>query len=349
MEKIRVYIIDDSVFARDLLREWLSRDSAIDVIGAAPDPYVAAKEIIDLRPDVITLDIEMPGMNGIEFLKKLMPQYPVPVVMVSSLTQEGKLYTIDALNAGAVDFISKPDAGGFNDVENFIMALNTKIKIASVADVSHWKAVESEKSKKTRLCEEVSGDQLNKIIAIGASLGGPDAIKRILIRLPSLSPAILVVQHMPEDFTQMFASRLNSMCRVRVKEADTGDGITPGTVLVAPGGYHMTVKRVGADLKVNCERGDRVNGYCPSVEVLFKSVAKYSGRNAIGIILTGIGKDGAQGMLEIKNSGGYNIAQNMQSSTMFRMPESAIKLGVVHEVLHVEDIADRIISGVEGK
>ena len=351
--KIKVLVIDDSAMVRQILEKGLAMDGGIEVVGTASDPYVARDKIIELNPDVLTLDVEMPRMDGVEFLRKLMPQHPIPVVMVSSLTQKGRAITLDALEAGAVDFISKPTSNVVDGLNSMIMELRTKIKIASTANVSHWKnkrfdaagANVNRKKPSTVALDETT----HKIIAIGASTGGTEALKSVIDELPSTSPGVVIVQHMPEVFTKMYADRLNQSAAMQVVEAKDGETVVPGKVLIAPGGLHMELVRTGGIYKVRCFTADRVNGHCPSVEVLFKSVAKCAGKNSIGIILTGMGNDGALGMLDMKNSGSMlNIAQDEKTCVVFGMPKEAIAANAVHEVLPLDKIAGRVISFLRG-
>ncbi len=345
IKRIRVLIIDDSAMVRQLLAQGLSKDSGIEVVGTAPDPYIARDMIVNLRPHVLTLDVEMPRMDGVEFLRKLMPQYPLPVVMVSSLTQRGKQITLDALEAGAIDFITKPTSNIKDGLNSMITELRTKIKIASMANVSHWKGREIKKTApKNSAAQLALHETTDKIIAIGASTGGTEALRRIVNALPASMPGIVVVQHMPPGFTQMYAENLNRTALMRVVEGKSGELISPGKIIIAPGAMHMEVKRSGGEYRVECFESEKVNGHCPSVEVLFNSVAKYVGRNAIGVILTGMGGDGGKAMLTMKEAGSYNLSQSEESCVVYGMPKVAFESGGVHEVLHLENIADRLID-----
>ncbi|MBN1956811.1 MAG: chemotaxis response regulator protein-glutamate methylesterase, partial [Desulfuromonadales bacterium] len=284
---IRVLVVDDSALVRQILSSGLSLDPAIEVVGTAADPYAARDKIMQLKPDVLTLDVEMPRMDGVEFLRKLMPQYPLPIVMVSSLTQKGKQITMEALEAGAVDFVTKPTTNVAHGLNAMLMELRTKVKIASTANVSHWK------NKRVELRQPVSSlstralaESTDKVIAIGASTGGTEAIKKVITQFPASMPGVVIVQHMPPGFTRMFSERLNQLCAMEVKEAENGDRIRPGLILVAPGAMQLEVVRSGGIYQVKCYAGDKVSGHCPSVDVMMDSVAKQVGRNAIGVMLT---------------------------------------------------------------
>jgi two-component system chemotaxis response regulator CheB len=338
MKPIRVLVIDDSPIVRDALTSGLNQDDQIEVVGTAVDPYMAREKIAQLRPDVLTLDIEMPRMNGVQFLRYLMPQFPLPVVVVSALTKKGELATIAALEAGAIDFVTKPGMSSSQGVEEMLEELRTKVKIAATADVSYWKRKRPKIEAKK---QEPSLDFgfLNKyVIAIGASTGGVNAVSSILTNLPQKNPGILVVQHMPSGFTKSYAERLNTMCPFEVKEAETGDHVLPGRVLIAPGEKHLTFQNNAGIFTVQCKNGDKVKGHCPSVEVLFHSVAVNAGKNAIGIILTGMGSDGAEGMLEMRKNGARTLAQDEKSSVVFGMPLEAYKNGGAERLVSLEQI-----------
>ena len=341
---IRVLIVDDSALVCEILKERLSRETGIEVVGTAPDPYVARDKIIQLRPDLMTLDVEMPRMNGVEFLRRLMPQYPIPVIMVSSLTRKGTRVAIESLEAGAVDFVTKPSADLGHGLENMLMELCTKIKIASTANVSHWKEKRVqfpfEKSIFTTREFKNSGDW---VIAIGASTGGIEAITAIVTKLPPLTPGVVIVQHMPPLFTTMFADRLNLKSAMLVKEAANGDMIKPGLVLVAPGDKHLHVERSGSGFKVRISDEDKVCGHRPSVEVMMQSMAKHVGAKCIGIMLSGMGSDGANGMLAMRNAGARTIAQDEATSVVFGMPKEAYQRGGAERLLPLQNIAPEII------
>lgn len=349
MRKIKVLIVDDSALVRDILSRGLAMDPGIEVVGTAADVYIARDKIVKFRPDVLTLDIEMPRMDGVEFLKRLMPQYPVPVVIVSSLTQKGKQITFEALSAGAVDFVSKPSINLAQGLKGMLFELATKIKIASTANVSHWKSKRTElfqkvKTKEYHETSKALSESTDKVIAIGASTGGTEAIKKVLEKLPSNTPGIVIAQHMPPGFTRVFAERLNEICSMEVKEAENHDRIMTGRVLIAPGDFHMRILRSGGIYKVLCEKGEKVNGHRPSVDVLMLSVAQYAGRNSFGIILTGMGNDGAKGLLEMKRSGSQTIVQDRETSIVYGMPKVAYELGASDNILPLDEIPSKLIN-----
>jgi two-component system chemotaxis response regulator CheB len=341
VKKIRVLIVDDSAIVRKIFSEELSKYPDIEVIGAAPDPFVARDKIVTLKPDVITLDVEMPRMDGITFLRKLMKYYPLPTIIVSSLTQKGGKLTLEALDIGAVDVIAKP--GGSYSVGDMSAQLADKIRIASRVSVAR-----QGDNTVTGPSEPIQAlaQTTNKVIAIGASTGGTEALKNVLTKMPSNSPGIVVVQHMPAHFTTAFAERLNGICQMTVKEAEDNDSVTPGRVLIAPGNYHMIFRRSGARYYVEIKTGPMVHHQRPSVDILFKSTAKYAGSNAIGVILTGMGADGAEGLLEMKQAGAGTIAQDEKSCVVFGMPKEAIKLGGADRVVPLDKIAQEIIRMV---
>lgn len=336
---IRVLIVDDSATARAVLREILESDPSIEIIATASDAYVARDKIVELKPDVVCLDVEMPRMDGITFLKKLMHYMPVPVVMVSSLTQSGAKTTLEALEAGAVDFVPKLHSHIYDGKDEMRDELISKIKIAAKAKVFKRELKNLNQANTNSLAETT-----NKIVAIGASTGGTEALKDVLMGLPRNAPGIVIVQHMPANFTAAFAQRLNSLCAMEVKEARNGDSITPGVVLIAPGDYHMVVRRSGARYYVEIGTGDKVSGHRPSVDVLFHSVAKIAGSNAIGVILTGMGSDGAKGLLAMKNAGARTIGQDEQSCVVYGMPKTAYDLGGVEKQIPLDKIANSIVS-----
>lgn len=345
MKKIRVLNVDDSALMRQVLAALLARDPEIEVIGAAPDPYVAREKIKTLNPDVITLDVEMPKMDGITFLEKLMHGHPMPVVMVSSLTEAGCQTTLRALELGAVDFIAKPKIDLREGMEEIAQDLIAKVKAAAVANVKRGPL-----GVKRNSFPLTSGSAMIKttdtIIAIGSSTGGTEAVKDLLEVLPPNTPPILITQHMPERFTKTWANRMNSLCRISVKEAEEGDRVLPGHAFVAPGGYHMVLERSGARYTVRINQDPPVNRHRPSVDVLFASVARSAGANAVGVILTGMGGDGAKEMLTMKQAGAFTIAQDEASCVVFGMPKEAIKAGAVDTVLPLHDIAGAILSHV---
>ncbi|MBP7459730.1 MAG: chemotaxis response regulator protein-glutamate methylesterase [Candidatus Delongbacteria bacterium] len=337
MKKIRVLVVDDSALVREILTHGLVQDPGIEVVGSAPDVFVARDKIVELEPDVITLDIEMPKMDGVEFLRRLMPQYPLPVVIVSSLSQRGKKITVEALEAGAVDFVSKPTSNIADGLTRMMQELQTKIKIASTANVSHWKF---KRHPPTELRTTGSlAESTDKVIAIGASTGGTEAIIKVVEQFPRNAPGVVIVQHMPPGFTTMYADRLNQLCKMEVKEAINGDRVMQGQILLAPGDYHLKVVRSGGIYKVRCTQEEKLNGHRPSVDALFNSVAEQVGNNAIGIILTGMGNDGAQGLRSMRLAGSFNIAQDEATSVVFGMPKTAVELGAAHRIVPVDQIA----------
>ena len=335
MQPIKVLVVEDSIVFRELLVQNLNRDPAIQVVGTAKDPFEARDAILAYKPDVMTLDVELPRMNGIEFLRKLMPQYPLPVVVISSLSDK----VFDALNAGAVDFVAKPAVSSRAQLEDFVKnELLVKIKIASTARISNIKKmVMAHEEQKL-----AAGKEKNLIVAIGASTGGTEAILAVVKEFGTDIPGIVVVQHMPPGFTEMYAKRLNDQCRIRVKEAQTGDRVLPGSMLIAPGGdMHMQLVKVNGVYQVECKRGPKVNGHCPSVEVLFESVAKVAGANAVGIILTGMGGDGAKGLLSMRKAGARTIGQDESTCVVYGMPKVAYDLGALEYQEKLSDIPNR--------
>jgi len=336
MNKIRVLIVDDSAIVRKILSGKLSKEEDLEIIGTAPDPYIARDKIVRLKPDVILLDIEMPRMDGLTFLEKLMRYYPLPVIIVSSLAPKGSRAAIKALEIGAVEVMCKP--GGPYSVEEMKADLVQKIRAAAKVKFIKGKTPPS-KPIKAPLASFLSDiATTNKVIAIGSSTGGTEALRYILPQFPPNSPGIVVVQHMPPGFTKTFADSLNEITKVRVKEAKEGDSVIPGIALIAPGNFHMLLKRSGAKYFVEIKQGPRVQHQRPSVDVLFSSVAKAAGPNAVGIILTGMGNDGAKGLLEMKKAGAKTIAQDETTSVVFGMPKAAIELKAVDKVLPLQEI-----------
>ncbi len=342
---IRVLIVDDSSLVRNILSTGLNNDPGIEVVGTAPDPYIARDLLVKLKPDVMTLDVEMPRMDGVEFLRKLMPQFPIPVVMVSSLTQRGKQITLDALDAGAVDFVSKPSTDLARGLTGMMAELCTKIKISSSANVSHWKGKRGQLPYQKRITgSKALAESTDKVIAIGASTGGTEAIRAVISAFPATTPGVVIVQHMPAGFTQMFAERLNNSSAMHVKEAETGDRVMPGRVLIAPGEKQMKVIRSGGIYKVDCQPGEKVCGHCPSVEVMFKSVTQHVGANAVGVMLTGMGADGADAMASMRKAGARTLAQDEKSCVVFGMPNEAYKRGGAERLVPLESIAGEVIK-----
>lgn len=334
-KKIRVLIVDDSIVFREVIGRGISSNPLIEVVAAAGDPFEARDKILKFHPDVITCDVEMPRMNGIEFIRRLLPQYTVPIIMVSSVSEA----VFDAMNAGAVDFVVKPDVQSLNGVEAFIYDLILKIKTASSARVELHRAETT--------ANGVIGNAVynsHNIIAIGASTGGTEAIFSILKALPLTMPGIVIVQHIPPVFSRMFAERLNNQTQLQVKEAQTGDCVEQGKVIIAPGDQHMKIKKVGDKYKIECFQGNKVNGHCPSVDVLFESVAKEAGSNAVGIILTGMGYDGAKGLLSMRRKGARTIGQDEQSAIVYGMPKVAFDLGAVEKQASLGNIPKLLLT-----
>ncbi len=350
INKTKVLIVDDSAVIRKILASGLSKHPDIEVVGTAPDPFIARNKILQLKPDVLTLDVEMPRMDGITFLQKLMTHYPIPTIMVSSLTQDGCDATLKALEAGAIDFVAKPSSRVGSDVENVLDKLYTKIKCASRAKLKvrqkHDKIVNSIKPSQT--IQSTTRPSLfkgtHKIILIGASTGGTEALKDVLIQMPPDSPAIAIVQHMPEIFTKAFAERMNSLCSITVKEGKNGDSLIPGHAIIAPGNYHMSIRRNGAMYCIETNQGAPIHHQRPAVDVLFDSAAKNIGPNAIGVILTGMGADGAKGLLNMKEAGAKTIAQDEDSCVVFGMPKEAIKLGAADKIVSLQKIPENILT-----
>lgn len=348
--KIQVLVVDDSAIVRQALTDILQSDPEIEVMATAQDPYVAAQKIANQLPDVITLDVEMPRMDGITFLRKLMSQHPIPVVMCSSLTEKGCETGLKALELGAVDIITKPKLGVKSFLEESRVLICDTIKSAAHAKFKQKafiaRPIEQKHTADVVLAKPGTKAMIQtteKIVVIGASTGGTEALRVVLQSLPPDSPGIVVVQHMPEKFTASFAERLNGVCRVSIKEAQDGDGVVQGKVLIAPGNKHTLLKRSGARYFVEVKDGPLVSRHRPSVDVLFRSAARYAGKNAVGIIMTGMGDDGAQGMLEMSQAGATNVAQDERSCVIFGMPKEAIDLGGVKHVVPLDKIADEII------
>lgn len=350
-KKIKVLIIDDSALIRQLLREILSKDSAIEVVGTAADPLIARDKIKQLSPDVLTLDIEMPKMDGITFLKNLMRLRPMPVIMISTLTEAGADVTLEALEIGAVDFIPKPKVDVVEKIQDYSADIINKIKIASVARVRTFRdnviPTVNEKLSADAILAKGSTKFLRtteKIIAIGSSTGGTEAIKEILIRMPATAPAIVISQHIPEAFSNPFSKRMNACSAMTVYEAKDGQQILPGHVYIAPGSRHLIVERNGARYVCRLNDGPLVNRHKPSVDVMFRSVSQNVGPNAVGVILTGMGDDGARGMKEMHETGSPTIAQDEKSSVVWGMPGEAVKHGGVDHVLSLEHIAEKLLD-----
>lgn len=333
--KIKVLVVDDSMLFREVIARGISSDPDIQVIATAENPFDARDKILRYEPDVMICDVQMPKMNGIEFLKRLLPQYPLPVVVVSTIDHA----VFDAMKAGAVDFVSKPNLAQAKTIEDFLYELIEKIKVASRAKVSI-----QEQTQIQQKANSINKADSSKIIAIGASTGGTEAIYRILRNLPPDSPGIVIVQHIPPLFSSMFAERLNSQTQLECKEAKNGEYVERGKVIVAPGNQHIRVKKAGEKYKVEVFSGEKVNGHCPSIDLLFESVAKEAGDKAIGIILTGMGYDGAKGLLSMKRKGARTIGQDEASCVVYGMPKVAFSLGAVERQIPLEKIPQQIFS-----
>jgi two-component system chemotaxis response regulator CheB len=347
-EKIKVLVVDDSAIVRDIIATTIEKQKDMELIGTAPDPFIARDKIVRLNPDIITLDIEMPRMDGLTFLEKIMQYYPLPVIIVSSITTSDKYAAIKALELGAYDVVNKP--GGSITVEEVIDEILMKIRNAFMnrnTFLKKWKELSQQLTKvkktfKKPLLAEIK--TTDKIIAMGASTGGTVALEYIVERLPKHLPPILIVQHMPVNFTYQFALRLNDLSELTIKEAEEEDLIQVGNVYIAPGGKHLIVERKGASLFTKYNDGERVNFQKPAVDVLFKSVARFAGKNALGILLTGMGKDGAIGLLEMKKAGAKTIVQDEATSIVWGMPRAAVEIDATNEVLSLDDIVKAIIE-----
>ncbi len=344
--KIKVLVIDDSALIRSILKEIINSQSDMICAGTAPDPLVARDMIKSLNPDVLTLDVEMPKMDGLDFLEKLMRLRPMPVVMVSSLTESGSEITFRALELGAIDFVTKPKLDISRGIQEYADVITDKIRAASKAKLNTKISLVQKSKNADGVLPALSNKIITteKLIIVGASTGGTEAIKDFLVKLPPDCPGILITQHMPEAFTNSFAKRLDGLCNISVKEAVDGERILPGHAYIAPGHSHLLLKRSGANYITELNQGPPVNRHRPSVDVLFRSAADWAGANAIGVILTGMGKDGAAGMLEMKQKGAYNFAQNEESCVVFGMPKEAIAAGGVDEVVALPDIAKRVFA-----
>lgn len=333
---IKVLVVDDSAVVRQVFQQELSKHSDIKVVGTAPDPYVARDLITQLQPDVLTLDIEMPRMDGLTFLRKLMEYHPLPTIIISSLTASGSQMALDSLEAGAVEVLAKPTAA--YSVGALASDLATKVRAASLAKVTR-RTVALKPTGSCALAKTTNG-----IIAIGASTGGTQQLDFVLRQMPPNAPGIVIVQHMPEHFTKSFAERLNANCQIRVFEATDGQSVLSGQALIAPGNHHMQLKREGGRYVVRIKDGPRVSGHKPSVDVLFRSVAENAGANAVGVIMTGMGRDGADGMLLMHQKGAYTIAEDEASCVVFGMPKQAIEAGGVDEVAPLSAIASSVLT-----
>jgi two-component system chemotaxis response regulator CheB len=350
MAKTRVVVVDDSALVRSLLTEIINRQPDMECVGSASDPFAAREMIRNLNPDVITLDVEMPRMDGIDFLSKLMRLRPMPVVMVSTLTERGAEVTLKALELGAIDFVAKPKIGVADGLKQLADEITEKVRTASKARVSkpHTPAVTSTVAGAALPAkaapQSIGRLSTEKLIFIGASTGGTEATKELLMNLPPDSPGVVITQHMPPGFTKSYANRLDGLCKIRVKEATDGERVLPGHAYIAPGGFHLSVERSGANYIARVTDGEPVNRHKPSVEVLFESAARVVGQNALGIMLTGMGADGAKAMRTMKDAGSYNVCQDEATCVVFGMPREAIAAGAANEVLPLSKIAQHVID-----
>ncbi|MGL6159432.1 protein-glutamate methylesterase/protein-glutamine glutaminase [Microbulbifer sp.] len=340
LEKIKVLCVDDSALIRGLMSEIINSHGDMEVVAVAPDPLVARDLIKRHNPDVLTLDVEMPRMDGLDFLERLMRLRPMPVLMVSSLTEAGSEITLRALELGAVDFLQKPSLAIRSGLLEYSELIADKVRAAARSRPQHTRSRERAAS---RMPESVMVSS-EKLVVLGASTGGPEAIRQMLEPLPANSPAILIAQHMPGGFTRSFAERLDRLCRIRVKEAEDDERVLPGQVYIAPGDRHLKLARSGANYTVQLDAGAPVNRHRPSVDVLFHSAAQHAGRNAIGVLLTGMGKDGAAGLLAMHRAGAPTLAQDEATSLVFGMPREAIALGAASEIVALEDVAPRVMA-----
>jgi two-component system chemotaxis response regulator CheB len=357
MKKIRVLIVDDAALVRQMLTEMLQTDPMIEVIGTASDPYIAREKIKSLKPDVLTLDVEMPRMDGLTFLRNLMRLRPMPVVMVSSLTAQGADMTLQALELGAIDFVTKPRVDLAHSLQDYTTEIIAKIKIASTARV---RALERTMGQPLDVSPKYTADAIlqqrqseshfkttERIVALGASTGGTEAIKEVLMYLPAETPGMVITQHIPEAFSGPFARRMDSISAMTVCEAQDGQHILPGHIYIAPGNRHLLVARDGARYVCRLHNGSPVNRHRPSVDVLFRSVAQHVGPNAVGVLLTGMGDDGARGLKEMHEAGAYTLAQDEKTSVVWGMPGQAVKLGGVDEVLPLGEVATAILRLID--
>ena len=343
MKKIRVLIVDDSALIRSVMKEIIASQPDMEVVGVAPDPLVARELIKQTNPDVLTLDVEMPKMDGLDFLEKLMRLRPMPVVMVSSLTERGSEITMRALELGAVDFVTKPKISIQSGMREYTELISDKIRAASKARIKpRMLGAGPPPAALPALRNPLTSSE--KLIIIGASTGGTEAIREFLMQMPSDCPGILIAQHMPEGFTTSFARRLDSLCKISVREALGEERILPGHAFIAPGHSHLLLARSGANYVTRIEQSEPVNRHRPSVDVLYRSAALAAGKNAVGVILTGMGKDGAAGMLEMKTAGAHNFAQDEASCVVFGMPREAIALGAAHEVAALSDLPGLVLG-----
>jgi two-component system chemotaxis response regulator CheB len=345
---IRVLVVDDSALIRSVLREIIGSQPDMEVVGVAPDPIVAREMIRRLDPDVLTLDVEMPRMDGLDFLEKLMRLRPMPVVMVSTLTERGSEITLRALELGAVDFVTKPKISIQHGMQEYADVIADKIRIAARARIRRTPPAAAGGGVAPVALQSLGNPLASseKLIIIGASTGGTEAIKEFLVQMPPDCPGILIVQHMPEGFTRSFAQRLDGLCRIAVAEAAHGERVLPGHAYLAPGHSHLLLARSGANYVTALDQGPPVNRHRPSVDVLFRSAALHAGKNAVGVILTGMGRDGAAGMLEMRQAGAWNVAQDEASCVVFGMPREAIAAGATHETAPLKDLPGMVLGNL---
>jgi two-component system, chemotaxis family, protein-glutamate methylesterase/glutaminase len=344
--KIKVLVIDDSALIRGLLTEIINSQKDMEVIGAAPDPIIAREMIKSLNPDVLTLDVEMPKMDGLDFLEKLMRLRPTPVVMVSTLTEKGNEITMRALELGAIDFVTKPKTSIADGMREYTDTISDKIRAAAQAKIATIARTRNPNAETTVAPSLLRNTLISseKLLIIGASTGGTEAIKSFLLQMPSDCPGILITQHMPAGFTKSFANRLDSLCQISVKEAEGGERILPGHAYIAPGDKHLLLARSGANYVTQLSDAEPVSRHKPSVDVLFDSAASNGGKNVVGVILTGMGKDGATGMANMKQAGAYNFAQNEESCVVYGMPKEAVAHGGVHVSAHLKDLPKLVLE-----
>lgn len=344
MRGIKVLVVDDSVLFRETITNKLSEKKDINVVGKAFNALSAKEKILSLKPDVVTLDIEMPGMNGIDFLKKLIPENPIPVVVVTS----SPVNAFEAISAGAVEYIKKPVVSSPKDMENFIDELHTKIVIAKLARVKKQAQKAVTVAPIVPVVQKINTSRFSRnIIAMGASTGGTNALQFVLERMPENCPPIIIVQHMPPVFTKMYAERINSLCKIRVKEAEKGDRLESGLAIIAAGEYHLRLEKDARGYYITSKKGEKVSGHCPSVDVMFESVARVAGKDSLGVIMTGMGSDGAKGLLQMKKAGAYTIGQDKETSVVYGMPMVAFNIGGVIQQSPLDGIPQAILDNIK--
>lgn len=344
MKKIRVLVVDDSQLIRKLLTEILSSAPDIEVIGTAEDPFDAREKIKQLNPDVLTLDVEMPKMDGISFLRNLMRLRPMPVVMISTLTEKGAPATLDALALGALDYVTKPQGGAWHELRQYEEEIQSKVRAAAQANLHALERMQNRSVETPTVVSSVQTFRSGKIICIGSSTGGTEAVKEILMTMPKNCPPVLITQHIPPTFSTTFARRLDSLCQITVQEAETGMVLQPGHAYIAPGDYHLGIQQQGLNLVTKISQGEKVSGHRPSVDVMFDSVLACVGKNTVAALLTGMGTDGAQAMLRIQQQHGETIAQDEATSVVWGMPGAAVRLGAAQQVLPLDKIAQAILA-----